>query len=68
MAFEAYIVSNRGPEKQRMFAGWFWNVEEASWAIRDAIASGFDYGYVKEQGHTVAYYTEHSFRVPPVRP
>lgn len=62
--FEAYAVKDKGtPEMQRTFLGFSDSLDRAKWDVRDAIAWGFEYGYVKEHGQTVGYYTEESFKL-----
>lgn len=61
-AYQAYCVSKRGSPKEQRELIYVGEKEElARSLIRDAIASGFDYGYIKQGGNTVAYLTEKSF-------
>lgn len=62
--YSATVVKDKGTElEQRPFLGWTFTQEEAKWLIRDAIAWGFDYGYIKQAGgQIVASYNESSFK------
>lgn len=60
--FQCYAVANKGkPNEQRVLLGMPNDEGLARGLIRDAIASGFDYGYIKQGFETVAYLTEESF-------
>lgn len=65
MMLHAYAVANKGtPNEQRelVYIGEY--KHHAQNRIRDAIASGFDYGYIKQGFETLAYLTEKSFLRP----
>lgn len=62
MLLQAYAVKDKGTDKeQRPFLGWAESIEEGRNLVRDAISSGFEYGYLKEGTATVGYYIESSF-------
>lgn len=59
---QGYVVANKGkPNEQRELVYGGWNMQNARNRIRDAIASGFEYGYIKDGFYTVAYMNESSF-------
>ena len=59
---QAYAVAKKGtPEEQRELVYFGEYEHHARNRVRDAIASGFEYGYIKEGFETVAYLTESSF-------
>lgn len=60
--FQAYAVANKGaPNEQRELLYMGESEGAARSIIRDAIASGFEYGYIKQFGATIAFLTEQSF-------
>lgn len=62
--FQGYAVANKDkPDEQRELVYFGESKDRAVSRIRDAIASGFDYGYIKQGFETVAYLTESSFLV-----
>lgn len=61
--FDAYAVSGSPPEKHRFHIGTYETEREARNRVRQAIASGFVYGYIKQGHEVVAYLTEASFTV-----
>ena len=62
MFYQAYAVKDKGrPTEQRELVSITEYKEFAKNRIRDAIASGFDYGYIKQGFETVGYYAETSF-------
>jgi hypothetical protein len=62
MMLQAYAVANKGqPNEQRELIYFGESMHWARSRIRDYIASGFDYGYIKEGFETVAYLSERSF-------
>jgi hypothetical protein len=62
--FQAYAVKGKGsPGEVRDLVALTTNEALARGRIRDAIASGYDYGYLKQDGATVAYLTEQAFAV-----
>lgn len=61
-AYQSYAVSAKGqPNKQRILLYFGENKALARNLIRDAIASGYDYGYIKQGFTTVAWFNESSF-------
>lgn len=65
MMYQAYAVANKGRKnEQRELVAFCENKNFAILKVRDAIASGFEYGYVKQGFEIVAYLTERSFLVP----
>lgn len=57
----AYAVARKGtPQEQRELVYSGSCERQARGRIRDAVASGFDYGYIKERMETIAYLTESS--------
>jgi len=63
MMFDAYAVSGAPAHLHRFHVGKYETEAEARTRIRDAIASGFVYGYIKQGHEVVAYLTEASFVV-----
>ncbi len=62
MMYQAYAVARRHrPDEQRELVYFGPEKDRAIWRIRDAIASGFDYGYVKQGFDTLGWYNERSF-------
>lgn len=62
MMLQGYAVANKGqPNEQRELVYFGESKDLAKNRIRDAIASGFEYGYVKQGFETVGYYTEKTF-------
>lgn len=62
MYYQAYVVKNRRQEnEQREMINFTPEKKEAEWSIRNAIASGFDYGYIKQGFEVVQSYNESSF-------
>lgn len=61
--FEAYAVNNAEDRKDRYFVGRFDTEQGARNRVREAIASGCAYGYVKQGHQIVCYLTEDSFAV-----
>lgn len=62
MMLQAYAVANKGePNEQRTLVYFGEDKIFAKNRIRDAIASGFEYGYIKQGFETIAYLTEKSF-------
>lgn len=60
--YQAYAVANKGkPDEQREFLGFTAHKRFAENHIRDAIASGFDYGYIKQGFEVIQSYNESSF-------
>lgn len=60
--YQIYAVVNKGkPTEQREFLGFTQHKQFAINQIRDAIASGFDYGYIKQGFDVVQSYNESSF-------
>ena len=55
MMFQAYGVVEDAGDKNRLYLGHFLSESAARMQVRDAIASGCMYGYVK-QGHDVIVY------------
>lgn len=54
--FQAYAVANKGTPQERREMLYFGESEtQARNNIRQAIASGFDYGYINQGFETVAY-------------
>lgn len=54
--FQAYAVANKGtPQEQHDLFYFGESKTQARDRIRQAIASGFDYGYIKQGFETVAY-------------
>lgn len=62
MRYQAYAVKNRRAEnEQRELVGFCETKAAAIMSIRTAIASGFDYGYIKQGFEVIASYNEASF-------
>ena len=62
MMIQGYAVANKGQQNEQRELVYFGeNKDLARNRIRDAIASGFEYGYVKQGFETVGYYTEDAF-------
>jgi hypothetical protein len=62
MMFQGYVVANKGKPNEQLELVYFGEYEHfARNKIRNAIASGFDYGYIKQGFDTIAYLTEKSF-------
>ncbi len=60
--YQTYAVKNKDtPNEVREFIGLHENEAGARNKIRDAIASGHDYGYIKQGFDTIAYLNEKSF-------
>ena len=60
----AYAVKDKGtPEEQRVFLGFSDRITLAESDIRNAIARGFDYGYIKEDGVCIGFHTEESLTI-----
>lgn len=62
--FEAYAVKilESGEKERHLLAFSEWKDMARSY-IRDAIASGFDYGYIKQGHELIASYNEKSFLI-----
>lgn len=61
MMFDAFAVSGTPDHKHRFHLASCETEAEARSRIRQAIASGFIYGYIKQGHDVVAYLTEESF-------
>lgn len=62
MMLQAYVVANKGKENEQREMIYLGESKEFARAkIRDAIASGFEYGYIKEGFHTIASFNETHF-------
>jgi hypothetical protein len=62
MFFQGYAVAYKGtPHEQRELVYFGDSEALARSRIRQAIASGFDYGYIKQGFETIAYLSERSF-------
>ena len=61
--FSAYAVVEDAGYKDRLYLGHFESEQSARNKVRDAIASGCIYGYVKDGHDVVAYLTVESFVV-----
>jgi len=62
MLYQAYAVANKGKEnEQRNLLHFTTDRADAVLAIRNAIASGFDYGYLKQGFEVVQSFNESSF-------
>lgn len=65
MMFQSYVVANKGkPNMQRELIYLGESKELARNRVRDGIASGFDYGYIKQGFETVEYLNEKTFLKP----
>ncbi len=61
---QAWVVARKGrPNEQRELIYFGESRDKAKWSIRDAIASGFDYGYIKEGFQILASFNEASFTI-----
>lgn len=64
MLIHAYAVAKKAtPQEQRDLIYVGMSTDNAKNKVRQAIASGYDYGYIKDGFETVAYLTESSFLV-----
>ena len=64
LVYQAYVVAHKGKlDEKRELIDLTPDKRVAISKVRDAIASGFDYGYIKQGTETVGYYTEKSFLV-----
>lgn len=62
MCYVAYAVANKGKEnEQREIISMTDDKTLAEKRIRQAIASGFDYGYIKQGTTVIKSYNESSF-------
>lgn len=61
--FQAYGVVEDTAHKDRLFLGLFDTEQAARNRVRDGIASGCLYGYVKQGPDVIAYLTVESFTV-----
>lgn len=61
--YDAYAVSGTPADKHRFMLGSYSTEHDARSRVRQAIASGFVYGYIKQGHEVVAYLTEKSFVV-----
>ncbi len=63
MMFQAYGVVEDAGDKNRLYLGHFLSESAARMKVRDAIASGCMYGYVKQGHDVIVYLTVESFVV-----
>ena len=62
IAFQAHAVARKGQPDMQLDLIYFGDDQESARArIRDAIASGYDYGYIKQGTMTVGWFNEASF-------
>lgn len=62
LMLQGYAVANKGKPNEQRELVYFGEYEHfARNKIRNAIASGFDYGYIKQGFDTIAYLNEKSF-------
>lgn len=61
MMFQVYAVKGEKPDERRDFVGIYEAETDARNRARQAIASGFDYAYIKQGFDTIAYLDESSF-------
>ena len=62
LMLQGYVVAKKGHRNEQRELVYFGEDRRmAQNHIRDAIASGFDYGYIKQGFQTIAYLTEKSF-------
>lgn len=60
--YQVYVVKNRGKDdEERLFLGCTRHKFLTACVIRDYVAEGWDYGYVKQGSDTVGYYNQSSF-------
>jgi len=66
MFYQAYAVANKGKaNEQRELLHFTPDKDDAILAIRNAVASGFDYGYLKQGFEIVQSFNESSFTRDP---
>lgn len=64
LMYQAYAVANKGqPNEQRELLYSGESERAAREHVRQAISSGFEYGYVKQNAVTIAFLTERSFTI-----
>jgi len=61
MMYQAYAKVGKKPDEVTDFVGIYQTEDEARNRVRQAIASGYDAGYIKQGFELVAYLTEPSF-------
>jgi hypothetical protein len=68
MIFQVYVVKGKKPDEWKDFIGMYESESAARDRVRQAIASGYDRGYIKQGFDVVAYLDESSFTAPPSKP
>ena len=62
---QAYAMVKKDTPAEQSEIGYFGESNDRAIAyIREAVASGFDYGYIKQGFETIAYLTDKSFLSP----